>query len=315
MWGLTGILTDVQGRDWELPVLLSWDVSHGMGDGCDSFSISFVYDPSMRELLQNAVRFRGVYDGETVFVGLVDEFAAEVDETGGTVTVNGRGLQALLLDNEAEAAVYYGVGLDFLLNTHVSPWGITEMQRNENYPRVSIFPVDAGMSQWGILERYCRFSGGSLPYFSRDGILMLGPEEGALRVIDESVAVVWQRWQERRYGVISQVLVRNRAWGSRTVDNSEFLARGGRCRRVISTPRHSSYDALRYTGEYQIAESQRDSRICEVELAALFSAFPGDRVWLDGDPLKLGLKEGLFVSGSRCYADDKGAGTILTLTY
>ncbi len=310
---MKGFLTDAQGRKWELPVLLRWDVSYGMGDGCDSFSVAFAYDRSMQEMLQAAARFQGVYQEETVFTGVVDEFQVDADADGAVVTVTGRGMQALLLDNEAAAAVYYGVGLEYLLDIYVRPWGIKKIRQNGSFARASIFSVDAGMSLWGVLERYCRFTNGILPRFSPDGVLILGQEQGKSRVIDKTVAVIWQRWSARRYGVISQVLVHNSIWGSTTVNNPEFQAQGGSCRRVIGTPRRSGFDAQRYTGEYQIRQSQKDRETCEVELAALFAAFPGDRIRLEENPLGVHTGDWLTVSGARCYADGAGAGTRLTL--
>ena len=311
---VTGIVTDYEGFDWELPVLLAWEVEHALGTPCDSFTVRFAYDPSLQGVLENAVEFRGIHNGSVVCRGLVDEFVVTADGDGAAVELNGRGRQALLLDNEASAVVYYGVGLDFLLENHVRPWGVTDIRVSGDYGRASVLQVNAGMSQWGVLELFCRFSGGAMPRFSPDGTLILGDEPGIVRVVDENVAVVWQRWSQRRYGVISQVLVNNRSWGSQVVDNSFFTARGGRCRRVVSSPRRSGYDALRYTGEYQIRESQRDWRSCQIELPGQFAAFPGDRVWLSGDPLGLRAQE-MQVTASRCYADQDGAGTVLTMTY
>ena len=311
---MTGIVTDYAGFDWELPTLLEWEVEHGLGTPCDSFTVRFAYDVSLQGVLENAVEFRGIHNGSVVCRGVVDEFIATADSGGAVVELTGRGRQARLLDNEAAAVVYYGVGLDFLLENHVRPWGVTDIRISGDYGRASVLQVNAGMSQWGVLELFCRFSGGALPRFSPDGTLILGEEPGIVRVVDENVAVVWQRWSQQRYGVISQVLVNNRSWGSQVVDNAFFQERGGRCRRVVSSPRRSGYDALRYTGEYQIQQSQRNWRICQVELASQFAAFPGDRVWLSGDPLGLRAQE-MRVTASRCYADGHGAGTVLTMTY
>ena len=54
-----------------LPVLLGWDISHGMGTPADAFEVSFAYDKSMLEVLSAATRFRAEYEGETVFFGVV----------------------------------------------------------------------------------------------------------------------------------------------------------------------------------------------------------------------------------------------------
>ena len=52
-------------------------------------------------------------------------------------------------------------------------------------------------------------------------------------------------------------------------------------------PGSSSYDAVRYTGNYQIAQSQQGARQTELTLSGAFSAAPGDTVELSYEPLKL----------------------------
>ena len=83
----------------------------------------------------------------------------------------------------------------------------------------------------------------------------------------------------RRYGVLSQVLVRDR-WSGRveTVENSAFLRAGGRARRVITMPARSSYKAMRYSGKFQLDKSAAGLERLEVTLGEAFSVWPGDLV-------------------------------------
>ena len=67
-----------------------------------------------------------------------------------------------------------------------------------------------------------------------------------------------------------------------------MIAKGGQCRRVIYTPGRSTWDAMRYTGEYQIRQSRQEEQAVTVELPGSFGAFPGDRVTLHLE--KLGLQ-------------------------
>ena len=117
----------------------------------------------------------------------------------------------------------------------------------------------------------------------------------------------------RRYGVFSHVLVKNRAAGlSATVENREFIDSGGLCRRVVNVPRQTGYDAMRYTGEYQIRQSKKGARETVVTLPLLFAAFAGDTVELTGTPLGAGGR--FYVAESRCTGGADGARTRLTLT-
>ncbi|MBP8640798.1 MAG: hypothetical protein KBI01_07875, partial [Oscillospiraceae bacterium] len=115
-------LVDFEGTSYELPVLLEWKYSYGCELPCDAFEITFVYEKSMLPMLTKAMRFRAVHEGETVFVGVIDDFEVSISENGCIATINGRGLAALLLDNEAEAAPYYSARLDTILEESVYPW-------------------------------------------------------------------------------------------------------------------------------------------------------------------------------------------------
>jgi hypothetical protein len=68
---------------------------------------------------------------------------------------------------------------------------------------------------------------------------------------------------------------------------------------------------MRYTAMYQIEQSQSGKSTCEITLPGLFAAFAGDTAELDYPPLKLGGT--YLVRQSRCWADESGAGTVLTL--
>ncbi len=92
--------------------------------------------------------------------------------------------------------------------------------------------------------------------------------------------------------MISSVLVKNKVRGTRTVvTNDEFISRGGLCRHVLNVPRLTGYNAMRYTGAYQINESKKDSTQYIVTLPTLFAAEPNDIITLDvpemGAPITL----------------------------
>lgn len=308
---MTGYLIDFNDKIYELPVLLHWDISHALGSPCDAFEVGIIYSESMLGMLSDAIRFRAEHEGETVFFGVVDEFEILAGERGLTVTIRGRSLAALLLDNEAEAAEYYYATPQLMLDRHVYPWGIEAIQL-ATLPTVSTFTVASGASQWRVLEDYASFCGGIRPRFSRDGVLLLDGSGGVQREIALETAVSAQSYKSTRYGVISSVLVKNKSWGiSSTAENAAFIARGGSCRRVITVPKNTYYDAMRHTGEYQIECSKLGSTVCELTLSALFAAFPGDSIALKGSPA--GIKGIFSVTETRCWADSTSAGTKISM--
>ena len=309
---MTGYLIDVNGQTMTLPPLLSWDISHGLGEPCDAFEVSFLYSKEMLKSLWGAVRFKAEHDGKTVFCGVVDEYEISADGSGLVADVRGRSLAALLLDNECESTEYANVGLDFILRRHVYPWGVKNV-RTKAMSTAGSFTVASGQSQWSVLREFCWFAGNVMPRFSADGVLLLDGEKGNTIILKADTPVTAALLRDDRYGVISQALVKSRAkgGGTSTVTNAAYAARGASCRRVISVPRHSSYDLMRHTAQYQISRSQSGKRVCEITLPGLFAAFAGDIAALDYPPF--GLYGNYNVYESRCWADKKSAGTTLTL--
>jgi len=109
------------------------------------------------------------------------------------------------------------------------------------------------------------------------------------------------------------VLVKNKALGtSERVENTEFIQSGGCCRRVVNVPRKTRFDAMRATGEYQIAQSKADELVISLTVPQIFAAFPGDTVELCGSPL--GASGQFKVNRSCCFANGERAGTEIILT-
>ena len=145
------------------------------------------------------------------------------------------------------------------------------------------------------------------------GRLVLAPwEEGRRLVLGADAAVTSFRLREQRYGVLSEVLVRDRTTEEvQRVADEDFLRRGGRCRRVLTMPGKSSYQAMRYSGEYQLEQARKELRTLELELPAAFAAWPGELVELR---LAQNVGTGLWrVRESVSAQEERGSYTRLTL--
>ena len=308
---MTGYFISNAGRKWQLPELLSWDVCHGSGEPCDYFELSFLYDADMLEMLDSATRFRGIFAGETVFYGVVDEYRVCIDLNGAVATVSGRSLAALLLDNEAPAADYACLSLGTVLGTHVRSCGVTDI-RACDMPPLSSFTVSSGESEWSVLKRFCTYSAGIFPRFSKDGVLVLADESGKHLDIDDTVPLTKLVRSYDRDGIISEIEVKNKSsFTSCTVRNVNYVNPNGCGKRILNVPRSTGADAMRYTGEYQIAQSMKGRDYIELTLPELFAAFPADTVTLING--SLGISRTLTVTQTRCWADPDGAGTVIRL--
>ena len=93
---------------------------------------------------------------------------------------------------------------------------------------------------------------------------------------------------DKRYGVIAEALVvDSKAGVKQSVKNEAFCARGGTSRRVFYVPARSGTQAMRYTGEYQIAKSKEGAETLRVTIAGRFTAAPGDIAAVSGT--KIGI--------------------------
>ena len=279
---MKGELTAWDGRRIALPDVTEWKFQYGMGTPCDSFLLTCLWEPEGEDPLAEAVTFTAGEDGETVFTGVVDECERGWNGKGGFLTVSGRSMAARLLDNEALGMEYQVATWRDILRDHVEPYGITCLG-GAGLPAVPGFVVETGSSEWQVLYQFCRYYGGVTPRFDRLGRLEVGPwPEGVGLRLGPGAAVTSLTLRDQRYGVLSQVLVRDRTSQTvRTVEDADFARRGGRSRRVLTMPGRSSYQAMRYSGEYQLARAREELRRLEVELPGSVPVWPGDLVEVD----------------------------------
>ena len=308
---MTGYIISSSGAETELPPFLSWDVCHGLGEPCDWFEVSFIYYSHHLSKLQSACRFRAEHNGATVFTGVVDEYSISIDEHGSVVTISGRSPAALLLDNELPAASYATLSSESLISSFIAPYGISQVVSGAA-KTLGSFSVSTGESAWSAVKRFSRYAWGTTPFFTPEGVLILNGRQGSNITVDADKDAHAVKLRDERYGIISDVCVKNRVTGaSYTVRNEDFIARGGKSHRELTVPKTTGADAARYTAEYQIAESVRGRHLIELTLTKQFACFPGDIIELSSTAL--GVSGSYRVSASHCWADSFSAGTIVTL--
>lgn len=293
----------------KLGELLAYELTHST-EACDAFSLEFLFEERYFDLLHAACEISIFHDGAICFVGVIDECKFIATGTYAKIFVSGRGYGAKLLDNEAESAEYWGASTAFVLERHVYPYGIGQISCDEQ-KIAGRFMVSSGESQWSVLNNFCIFGRGVTPRFDRYGTLLINGEVGET-VSLTNPAITAQTIIDARHGVISHVLVKNTSLGtSATSTNDEFIERGGLCWRVVNVPSYTEYDIMRYTGDYQIEQSQLDSLTCKITLPQLAVAFAGDVIVLSDSPLE--YSGTFYVTESCSFADAKSAGTILTM--
>ena len=267
------------GQTWKLPTAVSWKLCYGTDTPCDSFSLRCLWKRGQERLLHAACRFYADWEGERVFTGVVDEFAVLCGKDGLYLELAGRGMAALLLDNEAMPAEYQKATRADIIANHVSPYGIAAVG-GAGLASVNGFLVSSGESEWSVVRRYACYYGGVVPRFDRMGRLVLDPHADAKVVCvgDKDKITGWE-YREERHGVLSQVAVRRRTtWGTQWVSDPAFLAQGGRARRVVTVPNTTGTAAMRYTADYQLRAARRERVRMRLTAAGAFLAWPGELV-------------------------------------
>ena len=274
---MTAYALTAAGERWQLPPSLVWEIEYTSGIPCDSFLYRC---PCAGEGGADPASWYRVelYEGQKlVFRGVVDECVQTVSDGGQLLELSGRGMAALLLDNEALGQDYGTATQADILRDHVTPYGIRTAP-GADLPPVSQFSVATGSSEWSVVYEFARYHGGVAPRFDRQGRLVLtGWTDAEERLVGDGAPVTRMCCRDKRYGVLSQVLVRDRFSGAvQTVENKTFLADGGRARRVLTMPGRSNYKAMRYSGQFQLDRSAAELERLEVTVAQPFGAWPGD---------------------------------------
>lgn len=299
-----------EGACYELPVLTEWKLRRTGGVPCDSFTLRCAYAPEMAEVMGRVYRVELLEEETTALCGVLDAWRAAYDETGAFLTLEGRGLAALLLDNEAEAATYQSASLREILRDQAEGCGIV-CAAHGDVRCAGEYAIASGTSRWKAIEGFARRCG-LTPYFTCEGTLHFRTKgETEVRQLAGLENVTEASYRDRRYGVLSEVTVVNRSKVlRRTVRNEAFLSRGGMARRVIYAPSRS-VDELRYTGEYQIEKSAEDARVLTLTAAGGTELEPLERVWVSVE--RLGVAGTFRVSEVTREQSERGETTQLTL--
>ena len=260
---MTGYVTTAQGVTTVLPTPVSWCFQYTSGVPCDSFRLRCIWDGDNQVKPEEWAMFQALKDGEVRFTGVVDECEILLGPEGAFFEVSGRGMAARLRD-------------------HVEPYGI-RTEGGAALGPVSRFSVAAGSSEWAVLYEFARYHNGICPRFDREGRLILSPWADTREIaLDDAVPVERLSCRVRRYGVLSQVVVRDRYQNrTETVDNPAFQSLGGRRRQVVTMPGKSQYQAMRYSGRFQLERSAAEQLRIQAEIPMLFFAQPGDLMRLE----------------------------------
>lgn len=183
-----------------------------------------------------------VSDGDRiVFFGPVDVQQEQISSHGATLRVEGRSMAALLLDNEAVPQTYYSPPFSTIFARHAAPYGFLTYRVPGSSEKIGEFTVTKGMSEWQVLESFCRRAWGASPILREGAELTVGGLENKEMLLfgdgGKGLTCLSITRTRREYERISELLVRSAKDGRYTVSltDEQALRDGIRRRRCLST--------------------------------------------------------------------------------
>lgn len=151
-------------------------------------------------------------DDIVIFSGIIDEQIVELDSKGCFLKLSSRSYSALLLDNEALPQTYYNPSLQVVFDRHIKKYGFYEL-RGDKRVFAGKFIVTKGMSEWDVLEEFCKLYLNITPIVISDRIIDATGEscslpEITLKNFDGGVCYASIKQNIKRYNLVSEVFIR-----------------------------------------------------------------------------------------------------------
>ena len=255
--------TDTLGNYIKLPNPISMEISMAYDTPAHSLSLTIPCLSPIGELTDISV----IADGNLVFSGIVDE-QTTLYSKGYCVKINARSYSALLIDNEAIPTSYHTPSLADIFSKHAEPYGIKGFIGNNGVCHCD-FPVKKGVSEWEVIDSFCKSVLKTNPLITNDGFLDVRKDKqenhytfsntkpGAIKFSNAKV-------KHQRYGVVSQVVYKLSASSDYiySCPNDDAIARHIRRRRLLNL----SSNAPQFN-EYRIKSAIQKSKAESMEIS------------------------------------------------
>ncbi len=178
-----------------------------------------------------------VCDGdERVFFGYVDEQIEEEGDGGRFLSVTARSLAAVLLDNEAAPQTYCMPSMPLLMQRHFRPLGFTAFVGNAQAYSGELV-VTKGMSEWSVLQQFCRYFTRTKPKIRRDGVIDISGTAPQEMLVLPQEKLLMCRHEYRPRVLFSEIWARTRIGGGYEMPfaGEKAKALGVQRRRYVNT--------------------------------------------------------------------------------
>ncbi|MBR5773839.1 MAG: hypothetical protein IKY44_03205 [Clostridia bacterium] len=254
--------TDTLGKSIVLPKPIAIEICAATDTPANSLSLTIPCLFPLNELTDISVSI----DGTLVFSGIVDEQTSQYQK-GYSVRIHARSYSALLIDNEAVPASYHTPSLADIFSRHAQPYGIKGFLGNNGVCHYD-FTVKKGISEWEVIESFCKSVLKINPIVTNDGYLDVRADKQGMHYVFSNtrrgaIGFSNARLKRQRYGVVSQVTYKLSPNSdyiySRT--NDDAVARGIHRRRLLNLSSNASG-----FNEYTIQSAIQKSKIGSMEI-------------------------------------------------
>lgn len=209
-----------------------------------------------------------LYDEKIIFKGVVDSQKITVNKRGKYLTVYCRSLAGCLLDNQLQPQNIQGITDSIIYNQHLKPFGIS-VNKLTNRPCSQVINIGKGVSVYELLCEYSSRVFNCQPRITPQGVVVFNGDvsavnysftNGVSNLNENSYYCTSIEIEHNRYGVVSQVYVRNSLNDigyNLVLENKEAKKRGIECKRYLDATPSSGF--CTYDGTRIIENSNKQS--------------------------------------------------------
>lgn len=283
---LTYKIKDINGSETQLKYPLSVILISSDDAPADSLKAVFAVCGSIPELASVIIE----NGKERVFNGLVDTQTEEETSDGILLTITARSLECILLDNEALPQTYCMPSMPLIMERHLAPLGFTEyIGESKSFNGEMI--ISKGMSEWAVLEMFCRRFMETTPKIDCYGIIDITENDSDEVIYLSEKRCISKKRILKRSNLISDIAARTYIAGGyeMMLENETAKALGVKRKRYVNSIDSESRTVL--TAKKMLSDSNNSYEEIVAEYSGCILCSVGATAVLGNDSKKMKVKE------------------------
>lgn len=213
-------VTDISGKSTQFRFPVRAGIISSYDAPADSLSAVFAAEGKI-PLLKTIVVSSG---SRIIFSGEIDEQTETVSSGRHLLELRARSRESILLDNEARPQTYCMPSMPLLMKRHFEALGFEGFIGTEKAFNGEL-NITKGMSEWEVLDCFCRKFVGTVPRLTVDGIIDIsGEDNGELILIGNEARLLSSVRHRKRHVLMSELFVRTHIRGDYDMKINDSLA-------------------------------------------------------------------------------------------